>query len=89
MTLKPIGSRFIVQYKKAEEKKGTLILPNEPAPQFATVLEIGTDNEIGLDIGDLVAISRYGGHEFIINGEKVLVVEMKDIIATLEKENET
>lgn len=90
MTLEPIGSRLIVQYKKLEPKKGSLILPNEEAPQFATVISIGsTADVIGLSIGDLVALNRHAGVAFKIEGEIYLVVEEKDVIATMETDDET
>lgn len=90
MSLEPIGSRLVVQYKKIEPKKGSLILPTEEAPQFATVISIGhTADIIGLDIGDLVALNRHAGVAFKIEGEIFLVVEEKDIIAIMETDNET
>jgi chaperonin GroES len=89
MKLNPIGERVIVQYKKTEQKKGTLILPNEEQPQFATVIDIGHNDIIGLEIGDLVLLNKYAGIPAKIDNETYLVVEMKDIIAFIsEQENE-
>lgn len=88
MTLRPIGERVIVQYKKPEQKKGSLILPNEEQPQFATVVDIGHNDIVGLEIGDLVLLSKYAGVPAKIENEIFLVVEMKDIIAYLEAEDE-
>jgi chaperonin GroES len=87
MTLTPIGERIIVQFKKPEQKKGSLILPNEEQPQFATVVDIGNNDVIGLEIGDLVLLSKYAGVPAKIENEVFLVVDMKDVIAYLE-ENE-
>jgi co-chaperonin GroES (HSP10) len=90
MNLEPVGSRLVVQYKKPEPKKGALILPNEEQPQFATVIRLGsTCDIIGLSLGDLVALNRGAGVPFKIEGEIYIVVEEKDIIATMESENET
>lgn len=81
MTLRPLGPRIIVQYKKVEPKKGALILPNEELPLFATVIEVGDENEIALDEGDLVALAKYAGIPIRIESETYLIVEMKDVIA--------
>lgn len=86
MKLNPIGERVIVQFKqfkKAEIKQGALILPNEDQPQFATVIDIGHNDIIGLEVGDLVLINKYAGVPAKIDDEVFLVVEMKDIIAYL------
>ncbi len=86
MKLNPIGERVIVQFKqfrKSEIKQGALILPNEEQPQFATVVDIGYNDVIGLEIGDLVLLNKYAGVPAKIDDEVFLVVEMKDIIAYL------
>lgn len=88
MTLRPIGPRLIVQYKKIEPKKGSLILPNEEQPQFATVIETG-DNNLSLDNGTLVALAKYAGMPVKVENEIYLVVEEKDVIAEMETDNET
>ena len=86
MKLNPIGERIVVQYKKIEPKKSALILPNEEQPQFATVIDIGQNDIIGLEIGDLVLLSKYAGVPAKIENEIYLVVEMKDVIAYVENE---
>ena len=86
MKLNPIGERIVVQYKKPEQKKSSLILPNEEQPQFATVIDIGQNDIIGLEIGDLVLLSKYAGVPAKIENEIYLVVEMKDVIAYVENE---
>jgi co-chaperonin GroES (HSP10) len=88
MKIIPISARYLVQFKKEEEKQGFLILPTSAPPQFATVIHLGDDNEMGLDIGDLVLLSKYAGVPVINDGETYLVVEAKDIIAYVEQENE-
>jgi chaperonin GroES len=87
MKLKPLGARIAVQFKKQEEKKGILIIPNEGQPQFAEVVAVGDFAE-QFEIGDLIAMSRYGGTEITHEGEKYIILEAKDVIAKLEKSNE-
>lgn len=90
MTLKPIGPRIVVQYKKPEQKKGCLIIPNEEQPQFATVIQDSPESmEYGIYKDDLVGIFRHAGMAFKVENETYLIVEIKDIIAKLEKPNET
>jgi chaperonin GroES len=92
MKLNPIGERVIVQFKKVEKKEGALILPNQEEVQFATVTDIGQNDIIGLEIGDLVVLNKYAGIpvKAKIGDETFLIVEMKDIIAYVtENENET
>lgn len=90
MNLEPIGSRLVVQYKKLEPKKGSLILPNEEQPQFATVIRTShTCDTIDLEIGDQVALNRGAGVPFKIDGEIFLVIEEKDILAIVEQNDET
>ena len=94
MTLKPIGPRLVVQYKKQEPKKGSIILTpaNEEQPQFATIVSISKDNAghySDLAKGDLVALTKYAGQAFKVEDEIYLIVEMKDVIAKLEQKNET
>jgi len=90
MKLKPIGARLIVQYRKLEQKKGALILPNEEAPQFATVIQDCFEStEAGIYKDDLVALHRHAGTAFKVEDQLYIVVEMKDVIAKLEKDDET
>ena len=84
MNIIPLGARILVKFIKEEEKKGVLIIPNQAPPQFATIIEIGDDDGLYLEIGQKVILSRYGGHEVILNDEKFLIVELKDVIAVLE-----
>ena len=88
MSLEPIGSRLVVQYKKIDQKKGALILPTEETPQFATVIKTG-DNDLDLETGAIVALNRHAGVAFKIEGEIFLIVEEKDVIAIMETDDET
>lgn len=88
MTLKPIGPRLVVQYRKLEPKKGAIIVPNEEAPQFATVIQDCFEStEEGIYKGDLIGIHRHAGTAFKIEDQLYLVVEMKDVIAKLEQKD--
>ena len=38
-----------------------------------------------IEVGDKVIYQRFGGHEFDLNNEKVIVLMEKDIIAVIEE----
>ena len=88
MNLKPIGPRLVVQYRKLEPKKGAIIVPNEEAPQFATVIQDCFEStEEGIYKGDLIGIVRHAGTAFKVEDQLYLVVEMKDVLAKLEQKD--
>lgn len=90
MKLKPVGNRLVVQYRKLEQKKGAIIIPNEEAPQFANVIEDCLEStEEGVYKGDWVALMKYSGTAFKVEDQLYLIVEMKDVIGKLEQPNET
>ena len=70
-----------------EQKKGALIIPNEEAPQFANVIEDCLEStENGIYIGDSIALTKYAGTAFKVEDQLYIIVEMKDVIGKLEKE---
>jgi len=88
MKLKPVGERIIVQYRKLEQKKGALIIPNEEPPQFATVIQdCFESHELGIYKDDLVALTKYAGTAFKVDDQLFLIIEMKDVIGKLEKDD--
>lgn len=90
MKLTPIGERVVLKPIKTEEKtKSGIYLPkdNEEKKQ-GIVQDVGTlkdGSRIPLHHGDRVLYAGYSQEEFELNGEKVIVVEFKDIIAKFEE----
>ena len=93
-TITPLGDRILV--KRVEEKeqvKGGIIIPDsaKEKPQEAEVIAIGTGkkDESGKVIpfevrkGDRVLISKYGGTEVKIEGEKYTLVREDDILGVI------
>ncbi len=37
--------------------------------------------ELGLDVGDIVVYSKYGGTEITVDGEDVLILSSRDVLA--------
>lgn len=94
--LKPLGERVVVKVIEGEEKtSGGILLPQtaKEKPQEAEVLAVGPGKllEDGkrapMDVreGDRVVFAKYAGTEIKSNGEELLVISEKDILAIVEK----
>lgn len=91
---KPIGDRVLVKpIEEGEQKKGGIIIPDsaKEKPQEATVIALGTGklddngkrNEFTVKKGDKVLISKYGGTEVQVEGEKYLILREDDILGII------
>ena len=97
MKLKPLGDRLIVRAVEEEETTASgLVLPDtaKEKPQKGEVLAVGDGNwdedgekRIPLDVsaGDIVLYSKYGGTEVTIDGEDLLVLNGRDVLAKVAK----
>lgn len=96
MKLKPLGDRIVVKVLSQDEKtKGGILIPDtaKEKPQEGEVLAVGSgkvlDNgqKLPLEVktGDKVLFSKYGGTEVKIDGEEVLILSERDVLAILEK----
>ncbi|MBK9179574.1 MAG: co-chaperone GroES [Acidimicrobiales bacterium] len=97
MKLKPLDDRIVVRANEAEEKTASgLVIPDtaKEKPQQGEVLAVGpgrrseqTGAVIPLDVkvGDTVVYSKYGGTEITVDGEDLLILSSRDILATLKK----
>jgi len=97
MSLKPLDDRIVVKPNEAEERTASgLVIPDtaKEKPQQGTVLAVGpgrwSDDEgkhFALDIneGDVVLYSKYGGTEVTIDGEDLLILTSRDVLAKVEK----
>lgn len=91
MKITPIGERVLVKPVKAEEKTASgIYIPEEAreGKKEAIIEEIGVlkDNFL-LKKGDKILYGGYSSDEFEINGEKFLIIEIKDILARIEWTN--
>ncbi len=96
MKLVPLEDRIVVRTAEAEETTVSgLVIPDtaKEKPQQGEVLAVGpgrrsdTSGEINpLDIaaGDTVVYSKYGGTEITIDGEDLLILAGRDILAKIE-----
>jgi chaperonin GroES len=97
MNLKPLDDRIVVKANEAEEKTATgLVIPDtaKEKPQQGTVLAVGPGRRseqsgeiIPLDVkvGDTVVYSKYGGTEITVDGEDLLILSGRDILAVMAK----
>ena len=95
MSLQPLEDRIVVRPAEAEEKTASgLVIPDtaKEKPQQGEVLAVGPGRRsdsgelIPLDIkvGDTVVYSKYGGTEVSQDGEDVLVLSGRDILAIVK-----
>lgn len=89
MKITPIGERVVLKPVKAEEKtKSGIYLPKDAEEKKQGIIhEVGTFKDgarIPLHHGDKILYTGYSSEEIEIDGEKYLIVELKDIIAKLE-----
>ncbi|HZQ76231.1 MAG TPA: co-chaperone GroES [Acidimicrobiia bacterium] len=97
MNLQPLDDRIVVRPSEAEEKTASgLVIPDtaKEKPQQGEVLAVGpgrraenTGELIPLDVkvGDVVVYSKYGGTEITIDGEDLLILTGRDVLAKVAK----
>jgi len=90
--LRPLGDRVVVQPSAREEMtKSGIVIPDtaKEKPQEGTVLAAGPGRILDdgkrepMDVktGDKVLYAKYAGTEFKLEGEDLLIVSQKDILA--------
>lgn len=95
MNLKPLGDRVLVRAEDTDEALPSgLVIPDtaKEKPQEGTVLAAGEGaysegKRIPLDVkeGDRVIFSKYGGTEVKVDGEELLILSERDILAIITK----
>ena len=96
MKLQPLEDRIVVRTLEAEEKTASgLVIPDtaKEKPQQGTVLAVGPGRRseqtgeiipLGLAEGDTVVFSKYGGTEITVEGEDVLILNARDVLAIIK-----
>ena len=93
--LKPLGSRVVIKALDREEvTKSGILIPDtaKEKPQEGKVLAVGPgdrdeDGEriaMDLKVGDKVLFQKYAGTEFKLEGEELLILNEKDVLALIE-----
>jgi chaperonin GroES len=96
MKLKPLDDRIVVKPNEAETQTASgLVIPDtaKEKPQQGTVLAVGpgkraeTSGElipVGIEEGQTVLYSKYGGTEVTVEGDELLVLNARDVLAIVE-----
>src|SRR5580693_4693332 len=97
MKLNPLDDRIVVRPNESEEMTASgLVIPDtaKEKPQQGEVLAVGpgrraenTGELVPLDVaaGDTVVYSKYGGTEIAIDGEDLLILSGRDVLAKIKK----
>jgi chaperonin GroES len=93
MNLQPLEDRIVVRPAEAEETTiSGLVIPDtaKEKPQQGEVLAVGPGRRaenngelvpIDLSEGDTVVYSKYGGTEITVDGEDLLILSSRDVLA--------
>ena len=95
LKLKPLGSRVVIKALDREEiTKSGIVLPDtaKEKPQEGRVLAVGPGDRdedgkripVELKEGDRVLFQKYAGTEFKLEGEELLILAEKDVLAIVE-----
>jgi chaperonin GroES len=93
--LRPLGDKVVIQPTLREEMtKSGIVIPDtaKEKPQEGKVLAVGPGRilddgkreQMDLKRGDTVLYAKYAGTEFKLEGEDLLIVNAKDILAVVE-----
>ena len=91
-TIRPLEDRILVRPEESEETTVSgIVIPDtaKEKPQEGTVLAVGpgkrsdTGDVIPMDVseGDRVVYSKYGGTEIKLEGEDLLILSARDVLA--------
>ena len=94
-TIKPLFDNVLIKPLEAEAKTASgIILPDtaQEKPQMGQIVAIGPGKgtpkgekeQIVVKIGQKVMYKKWGGNEVKLNGEELIFVEQKDILAIIE-----
>ncbi len=93
--LRPLGDRVVIEPIPREDMtKSGIVLPDtaKEKPQEGKVIAVGPGKilddgkreSIDVKTGDKVLYAKYAGTEFKLDGEDLLILSQKDILAIVE-----
>jgi chaperonin GroES len=97
LKLQPLGDRLIVKPIEREEvTKGGIVLPDtaKEKPQEGEVLAVGPGRlsddgkriAMEVKVGDVVIYAKYGGMEYRLGDDEVIILHESDILAKKAKQ---
>ena len=97
MKLHPLEDRIVVRPGESDETTASgLVIPDtaKEKPQQGEVLAVGPGRRaentgelipLGVAVGDTVVYSKYGGTEITVDGEDLLILSGRDVLAKVAK----
>jgi chaperonin GroES len=97
MNLQPLDDRIVVRPSESEETTASgLVIPDtaKEKPQQGEVLAVGPGRRsdssgelipLDVQVGDTIVYSKYGGTEFSSDGEDLLILTSRDVLAKVNK----
>ncbi|HEX8941248.1 MAG TPA: co-chaperone GroES [Candidatus Limnocylindrales bacterium] len=92
--LRPLGDRVVVRPTGREEMtKSGIVLPDtaKEKPQEGEIIAVGPGKfdegkrePMDVSVGQKVLYAKYAGTEFKVEGEELLIISQKDILAIVE-----
>jgi len=98
MNLQPLDDRIVVKPGESEETTASgLVIPDtaKEKPQQGEVLAVGPGRRsdqtgeiipVDVSVGDTVVYSKYGGTEITVEGDDLLILNARDVLAIVKKE---
>ncbi len=86
MSVKPIGSRVLIEVKVMEEKTASgLYIPTTAQEKTNTgeVLAVG-DKDITVSVGQTIVFEKYAGTPIEMDGKELLIIDMESVLAVVE-----
>ena len=96
MALQPLDDRIVVRPSESEEMTASgLVIPDtaKEKPQQGEVLAVGpgkrSENtgeliQMDVSVGDTVVYSKFGGTEITVDGEDLLILSARDVLAIVK-----
>ncbi len=97
MNLRPLEDRIVVRPSEAEETTVSgIVIPDtaKEKPQQGEILAAGPGRRseqtgelipVDVKVGDIVIYSKYGGTEISVDGEDLLILNGRDVLAITDK----
>lgn len=85
-TIKPLGNRVLLEPKPAEQQTASgIYLPSsaQDNQMQATVVAVGTDQNIEVKKGDTVLYNQHAGTTLETDNGKLIIIESSDILAVI------
>ena len=94
MNLQPLDDRIVVKPGESEETTASgLVIPDtaKEKPQEGEVLAVGPGRRteqsgelvpMDVEVGDTVVYSKFGGTEITVDGDDLLILNARDVLAT-------